>query len=399
MSQRVDRDDGLPPVLRDGESETLLAPGGAPRVGGAGRARAGGGGRPAPPQRRRRFPFTRLLEGRSAPFLRLLVYYALLIAVFGALVAWVPVVRNAFVSPVILPSISEGAGLVSGAPTVEPEEGLLTLHDTLERALTTLLVIAGALGVVVPVAWVYMFTKRFRYDPALVSSVIILPIVVAGIALVVKNSLALAFSLAGIVAAVRFRNTLKDPRDAVYIFLVIGIGLSSGVQALDVALVMSMAFNYVVLTVWKYNVGSIYSGSYGRTGILSVGDPDLLAAEDPRAQREIRRRMLSHEGDMKTDGILLVHSSEPDLARTTVQEALADMARDWRLVDVVRRDDRRHTLEYLVRLKRSTTPADLVGALDERWSVQVDAAEYFPFRTRRGGGGKRKRGGGGDDDR
>jgi hypothetical protein len=83
-----------------------------------------------------------------------------------------------------------------------------------------------------------------------------------------------------------------------------------------------------------------------------------------------------------------VHSAEPDVARLTVQEALADMARDWRLVDVNRRDDRMWTLEYLVRLKKQASPADLVGALDERWSVQVDAAEYLPFRTRRK---KRKR--------
>jgi hypothetical protein len=86
---------------------------------------------------------------------------------------------------------------------------------------------------------------------------------------------------------------------------------------------------------------------------------------------------------MRTDGVLLVHSAEPDLARMTVQEALSDMAREWRLADVVPRGGDLHTLEYLVRLKKAITPADLVGALDERWSQQVSAAEYFPFRTRR----------------
>jgi hypothetical protein len=271
---------------------------------------------------------------------------------------------------------------MEAAPDLAHHAGEIALRDALDRLLLTLLVIAGALLLVVPVAWVYMLTKRFRYDPALVASVIILPIVVAGTALVVRNSLALAFSLAGIVAAVRFRNTLKDPRDAVYIFLVIACGLSAGVQALDVALAISIAFNFVVLTVWKFNVGSIYSGSFGRTGVLSVGDADLLVAEDPAQQRAVRRRMLQYESDMRTDGVLLVHSSEPDRARMTVQEALADLARDWHLVDVVPRGGALHTLEYLVRLKKAITPADLVGALDERWSVQVSAAEYFPLRTR-----------------
>ncbi len=326
--------------------------------------------------------------------MRLMVYYLVLVVIMGALVFWVPLARDAFISPVLLPDLGKGAGdpaVLSGAPTLGDYGARLSLGEALHRALTTLLVIAGALSLVVPVAWVYMFTKRFRYDPALVSSVIILPIVVAGIALVVKNSLALAFSLAGIVAAVRFRNTLKDPRDAVYIFLVIAIGLSAGVQALDVALAMSLAFNVVVLLVWKHNVGSIYSGSYGRTGILSVGNPELMVADDPPSQREIRRRMLEHDGDMRTDGILLVHTVAPEMARLTVQEALGDTARDWRLVHVRRTDERPAVLEYLVRLKDDITPAELVGALDERWSAQVSAAEYVPFRTRRKKRGKGSR--------
>ncbi|HEX8903846.1 MAG TPA: DUF4956 domain-containing protein [Longimicrobiaceae bacterium] len=377
-----DNDDAAEPVVPPGESETLLAPAGArpyaPRTpGGAIRTPRG--------HKARRTVLERIFEARSRPYLRLAVYYILLIAVMVALVYFSPTVRNAFVTSSLLPP-REG-GLMEAAPSTR-DAGLIALRDALDHSLLTLLVITGALLLVVPVAWVYMLTKRFRYDPALVASVIILPIVVAGTAFVVRNSLALAFSLAGIVAAVRFRNTLKDPRDAVYIFLVIACGLSAGVQALDVALAISIAFNFVVLTVWKFNVGSIYSGSFGRTGVLSVGDPDLLIAEEPSQQRAVRRRMLQYESDMRTDGVLLVHSSEPDLARMTVQEALSDMARDWRLVDVVPRGEL-STLEYLVRLKKGLTPADLVGSLDERWSVQVQAAEYFPMRTR-----QRKRKGG-----
>lgn len=371
---------GMADLLRNddnenaGESETLLAKAPAEVF-------------PAVPAdsmaaRAQRVPLLqRLTDSRRAPFIRLILYYVMVSAVMAALVATVPAVRRAFVSPVMLPGLVEAEDMqttVTGAA-----QGALDFSETLDRVVTTLLVIAGALALVVPVARVYMLTKRFRYDPALVRSVIILPIVVAGIALVVKNSLALAFSLAGIVAAVRFRNTLKDPRDAVYVFLVIGIGLSAGVQALDVAMVMSLAFNLVVLALWKYNVGSIYSGSYARTGILSVGDTALLVAQAPEQQRALRTRHLETEDDIRTDGILLVHSFQPDLARSTVQEALADMASDWRLVNVAGRGAGLSTLEYMVRLKEEATPPELVGALDERWSSQVAAAEYVPFRVRR----------------
>src|SRR5690606_41772815 len=95
--------------------------------------------------------------------------------------------------------------------------------------------IAGivALQLALPVAGVHMFTRRLRYDPSLVQAIIVLPIVVAGVVMVVKNSLPLAFALAGIVAGVRFRQKLEEPEDAVYVLLSLGIGLAAGVQALD----------------------------------------------------------------------------------------------------------------------------------------------------------------------
>lgn len=317
------------------------------------------------------------------PGLRLVVYYALLIGVATLLIEFVPFARGALVSSAGVPALDQGLSLLTGDSAIPAgEAAALTLETAVERAGTTLLVILAALSLVLPVGWVYMFSKRLRYDPALVRSVIVLPIVVAGITLVVKYSIALAFALAGIVAAVRFRNTLKDPRDAVYIFLTIAIGLAAGVQALDVALVMSVVFNVVILLLWRFNVGSIYSGRYGRTGILSVGESALLLAQAPDQQREIRRRLLRKAEKMKTDGILLVHSENPQRARHTVQEALSEMAKDWRLADIAVRDDGLSTLEYLVRLKKKTVPAELVGSLDDRWSSQVDAAEYIPFRTR-----------------
>lgn len=320
---------------------------------------------------------------RRKPFVQLVLYYLLLILVGGLLVSLFPAVRLAFLSPVSLPAVTEGAEFLTGRVPAAPESGIESLREVLQRALTTLLVILGALSLVVPVARVYMQTKGLQYDPALVRSVVILPIVVAGIALVVKDSIALAFALAGIVAAVRFRNTLKDPRDAVYIFLVIGIGLSAGVQALDVALIMSMIFNFVVLILWRFNIGSIYSGRFGETGVVSSGDPAMMIAAAPSARREIRRSLLSEARKMdKLDGVLLVHADEPELARHTVQEALSEMVKDWRLARIVPRSGTTETLEYLLKLKKKSTPAELVGSLTERWGAQVAAAEYFWFRAR-----------------
>ena len=133
------------------------------------------------------------------------------------------------------------------------EAGVIAGFDATRLAIA----MAGAAIVMIPVSWVYFITTRTgRVDQSFVQTMIILPIVVAGIAIIVANSLALAFSLAGIFAAVRFRFTLEDPAHALYIFLAIAVGLSAGVGALGVAIVTSMAFVYITLGLWMSEYGA-----------------------------------------------------------------------------------------------------------------------------------------------
>ena len=99
--------------------------------------------------------------------------------------------------------------------------------------------------------------NRSEYDQALVETMIVLPIAVTAIVVMVHNSLALAFSLAGIVGGVRFRNTLKSSGDAIYILLAIGIGLAAGIGALEIALVMTVMFNYAFALLWVADYGAL----------------------------------------------------------------------------------------------------------------------------------------------
>src|SRR2546422_2481289 len=140
-----------------------------------------------------------------------------------------------------------------------PPRSTLFPYTTLFRstpATTTALAMIGALALVIPVARVYMLTKqRPGYDPSVVQTVILLPVAVAGIVAVVQNSLALAFSLAGLAAAVRFRNTLKDTKDAVYIFVAMGVGLAAGGEAL--------ALCFVVAGIYYGSVGPLLAPELG----------------------------------------------------------------------------------------------------------------------------------------
>lgn len=121
----------------------------------------------------------------------------------------------------------------------------------------------GSLILTVPISWVYFITSRARrIDQSFLQTIMILPVVVTGIAMIVVNSLALAFSLAGVVAAVRFRFSLDQPSDAMYIFVAIGIGLGCGIGALGISGVISMMFVLATLIIWKLEYGKTLSGPF-----------------------------------------------------------------------------------------------------------------------------------------
>jgi len=115
---------------------------------------------------------------------------------------------------------------------------------------------AGALLAALPVSWVYMTVRSGEeYDQSLVNTIIVLPMVVTGIVIIVQNSLALAFSLAGIAGAVRFRNSLKSSGDALFILLAVSIGLSAGIGAVELAALVSVALNYTFAVLWLTEYG------------------------------------------------------------------------------------------------------------------------------------------------
>ena len=185
-------------------------------------------------------------------------YYAFWVVAMSILLVKIPVLREFF--PI------GGIGDLAGRNTDTFEPVYSTLDDTVLTPYGPLRLAFASLGaavLIIPVSWVYFITSRTKdVDQSFVQTIVIMPIVVTGISMIVLNSLALAFSLAGIVAAVRFRFSLDQPSHAMYIFASISIGLGSGIGALGVATVISMAFVYANLLIWKLEYGKVLSGPF-----------------------------------------------------------------------------------------------------------------------------------------
>jgi hypothetical protein len=124
------------------------------------------------------------------------------------------------------------------------------------ESMSLIYAMTSTLLLMLPVSWVYRAIHDGSvYDHSIDTTTLVLPAVVAGIVTVVQHSLALAFSLAGIVAGVRFRRALNDTFDTLFILASIGVGISAGVKSIEIAVVITVFFNYASLGVCAFGDG------------------------------------------------------------------------------------------------------------------------------------------------
>jgi len=116
--------------------------------------------------------------------------------------------------------------------------------------------LGGTILVMLPITWTYIATRReIGYRKNFVRALIVLPICAATIVLLIQNNLALAFGLAAMVAAVRFRVALVEAIDGIYIFSSICVGLAAGIGYLGIAVVMAVFFCYANAILWHLDFG------------------------------------------------------------------------------------------------------------------------------------------------
>ncbi|MDH3805547.1 MAG: DUF4956 domain-containing protein, partial [Gammaproteobacteria bacterium] len=149
----------------------------------------------------------------------------------------------------------------------------------LRGALALFYAMLSTLVLMLPVSWVYKAIHADSvYDHSIDTTALVLPAVVAGIVTVVQHSLALAFSLAGIVAGVRFRRALSDTFDTLFILASIGVGIAAGIKSIEIAVVLTVFFNYAAVLVCAFGDG-LESQYLVRRKILRRGEKAAKALE------------------------------------------------------------------------------------------------------------------------
>jgi hypothetical protein len=321
-------------------------------------------------------------DWRRSPFvenvlLRTVTYYVLAGAAAWMLRRYTPTAWG------VLGGEQAVLGIATGAiGAVTPGGGAETTVAAQATAIPAIVAMVTAFVTALPVAWIYTLTRNKKgYQQSVVQTLIILPVTIAGIVVLVKYSIALAFSLGGIVAAVRFRTTLDDTKDAANIFVATGIGMAAAVSP-PVAWVLSVLYNALSIFFWSSDFGRMPAALEGkqadkameraletanRTGmfvakldeeVLDNLAPEQLEAIADRAWRR-RKRLANELGDEArplAEYMLRVRCSDVDAARAGCEAQFAGLFSRWKYLGKTKEPDGGKVLEYSVAPLDSVTP-------------------------------------------
>lgn len=116
---------------------------------------------------------------------------------------------------------------------------------TLGRALA---ILGSAVGLSLLISFTYCFThRRMAFKSSIMMTILLMGPIAGIIILAVGNSLARAVSIGGGIALIRYRYTMNDPRDLIYLFLSLAIGMACGVGAVGYAVLATFIICLILI--------------------------------------------------------------------------------------------------------------------------------------------------------
>ncbi len=122
------------------------------------------------------------------------------------------------------------------------------------------------------------YEKTFRglsYSRNFIQSIILSSIVAATVMQAIGDSLASGLGMMGALAIIRFRTSLKDPRDIIFMFAALASGIACGVGGYDIAAAGTVGFCIAAFI--------LYLSPFGQTGYYD-GMLRFNMANDPESR-------------------------------------------------------------------------------------------------------------------
>lgn len=93
------------------------------------------------------------------------------------------------------------------------------------------------------------FNESYSSPTSVIETIVLVGIIITLIMVIIGSNIARAFALVGAMSIVRFRNPLKSPKDLVFIFASIAIGMACGTFFYEYAIIFLIIFilgNYIL---------------------------------------------------------------------------------------------------------------------------------------------------------
>lgn len=110
-----------------------------------------------------------------------------------------------------------------------------------------------ALGLLIGAVYKYTHTG-FGYSQSFVMTLVMMSTVISLVILVVGENIAGAFSFAGALSVIRFRMSLREPKDIAYVLFATTVGLTVGAKAYMVAVIGVVVLCVLIIVMTKLNI-------------------------------------------------------------------------------------------------------------------------------------------------
>ena len=134
----------------------------------------------------------------------------------------------------------------------------ITLQNASETTNIATLVFTILLAFILSSSIAFVYQKTFRgalYSRNYVQTIILISIIVTIILQAIGDSLARGLGVMAAMTIIRFRNNLKDPRDLLFIFASLAVGVSCGTYSFGIAVVGTLGFLFAVTILYFSPLG------------------------------------------------------------------------------------------------------------------------------------------------
>lgn len=155
------------------------------------------------------------------------------------------------------------------------------------RSAMTALLLAFTLAQVIAGAYVWTF-RGLSYSRTMVQGMALGAIVTCTLLLAIGDSIAASIGLAGGLSIIRFRTTMRDPRDMVFVFASLGAGIVCGLRSYEVAISGTLVFAGAAVVLDAMSYGSRHQAD----GLARVTAPPEASEAIAAALRAHTRRFV-----------------------------------------------------------------------------------------------------------